>query len=146
MIVQNAPKQVAASSAPTQEDLQLERAITRLTEVKSEISAGPDEIVKKFYDLSSIDQVHTRDLAVNPFRAGKFYTGYRRQITDDSNINHKNLELLTIMESGRGNLCMINDKILYAGDSIGDFKIIQIEDTFVKLQSGDNEIILKISE
>jgi len=41
---------------------------------------------------------------------------------------------------------MIDDRILHEGDSIRGFKVCQIGDGFVKLKSGDVEIVLKLSE
>jgi len=41
---------------------------------------------------------------------------------------------------------MIDDKILYEGDSIKSFKVSQIGDSFVKLESEGTEILLKLSE
>jgi hypothetical protein len=41
---------------------------------------------------------------------------------------------------------MINDRILYERDSIRGFKVRQISDSFVKLESEGVEIVLKLSE
>ena len=41
---------------------------------------------------------------------------------------------------------MIDDKILYEGDSIKGYKISQISDSFVKLELEGVEIVLKISK
>jgi hypothetical protein len=41
---------------------------------------------------------------------------------------------------------MIDDKILREGDSIKGFKVLQIGDSFVKLESNGVEIVLKLSE
>jgi len=58
----------------------------------------------------------------------------------------KDMQLLSIMQSERGNCCMIDDRILYEGDSIKSFTVKQISDSFVKLASEGIEIILKLSE
>ncbi|MHC4423943.1 MAG: hypothetical protein ACYSWR_04670 [Planctomycetota bacterium] len=58
----------------------------------------------------------------------------------------KNMKLLSIMQSDEGNCCMIDDSILYEGDSIKGFRLKQISDSFVKLDSKGVEIILKLSE
>lgn len=52
------------------------------------------------------------------------------------------LQLLSIMQSDQGDCCMIGDKILYEGDSIEGFKVSQIGDSFVKLETSDGEIVL----
>ena len=50
------------------------------------------------------------------------------------------------MESEQGSCCMINEKILYVGDTIKGFKVNQIESRFVELVSNDLQVILKMSE
>ena len=62
------------------------------------------------------------------------------------------------MASDGRKCCMIDDKILYEGDSIKGFKVRQIGDNFVKLEqetpndpnggkgNSQTEIILKLSE
>jgi hypothetical protein len=50
------------------------------------------------------------------------------------------------MQSNQGNCCMIDDRILYEGDSIEGFKVLQIGDSFVKLESDGVQITLKLSE
>ena len=41
---------------------------------------------------------------------------------------------------------MINDKILYEGDTIEGFKVVQIGDDFVKLESEGVETVKKLSK
>ena len=57
-----------------------------------------------------------------------------------------NMQLLSIVRSEQNNFCMINDSILYEGDSIGDFRVGQIGDGFVKLESEGIKIILSLPE
>jgi hypothetical protein len=54
------------------------------------------------------------------------------------------LQLSSIMQSEFNSCCVINDRILHEGESIKDFKVSQIGDSFVKLESGDVEIVLKL--
>ena len=49
------------------------------------------------------------------------------------------MQLVSIMQTGQGNCCMINGKILYEGDSIQGFVVRQINDSFVKLDAEDAE-------
>ena len=70
------------------------------------------------------------------------------------------LKLLSIMQSKRSKqqnqqyCCMIDNEILYEGDMIEDFKILQIGNDFVKLQWDDQgesghervQIVLKLPE
>ena len=159
MIKKSAP-QTAAASAGTDE-AQIEMAITRLTGVRSEIFSRMDEIVKKFYEFSDVQQVPVGELLKNPFELERFLdnvmetsdTGEGSSDIEAERMRQqrlrqrtKDLQLLSIMRSDQGNCCMIDDRILYKGDSIRGFKVCQISDSFIKLESEGVEIVLKLSE
>lgn len=160
MIKKSAPQRATASAVGTEEP-QIELAITRLTGVRSEMFNRMDEIVKKFYEFSDVQQVNVEELAKNPFK-NEIFLGNIKKISDteerDSDIDiemmrqqqlrqqAKDMQLLSIMQSKQGNCCMIDDRILYEGDSIKSFTVKQISDSFVKLASEGIEIILKLSE
>ena len=55
-------------------------------------------------------------------------------------------QLFAICQTEQGNFCMINDKILYEGDSIKEYKVSQISDDFVKLELEGVEIVLPLSK
>jgi len=171
MIKKSVPQAAAASrlAGSSTEEVQIEMAIARLTGVKSEMFSGIEKIVKKFYEFSDVQQVRVNELVKNPFMLEIFLVDAKESSDTegtDSRIDAdlmrqqqlreqaKNLQLQSIMQSDRGNCCMIDDKILYEGDSIKDFKVSQISDSFVKLElySKDDkerlsmQIILKLSE
>ena len=173
MIKKSTPQAASAATDQT-EGAQIEAAITRLTGVKSEVFGRMDEIVRKFYEFSDVLQVQVSELVKNPFKLELFLEGvkeepeaarmvpeidveklWRQQIQQKA----KGLELSGIMQTGRGNCCMIGSDILYEGDSVEGFKVRQIGDSFVKLewepkrdekrlgaQSESVEIVLRLSE
>ena len=173
MIRESSPQAASAATDQT-EGARIEAAITRLTGVKSEVFGRMDEIVRKFYEFSDVLQVQVSELAKNPFRLELFLAGakeepqatrivpeidvenlWRQQIQEKA----KGLELSGIMQTGRGNCCMVGSDIFYEGDSVEGFKVRQIGDTFVKLeweprpdekrfgaQSESVEIVLRLSE
>ncbi len=168
MIKKSTP-QTATGAIISTEETQIEMAIARLTGVRSEMFNRMDEIVKKFYEFSDVQQVKVDELVKNPFKLEIFLVNAKEDSDTkegDSLIGAdairqqqirqqaKSLKLLSIMQSGQGNCCMIDDKILYEGDSIKGFEVGQIGDSFVKLEwnsERDNErlgiqIILKLSE
>ncbi|GAG75694.1 unnamed protein product [marine sediment metagenome] len=103
------------------------------------------EIVKKFYQFSDVQQVDVHELVKNPFELETAYSV--EQIADRKEKRNANeMQLLCIMQSEQGNCCMIDDRILYEGNSIKGFKVCQISDSTVSLESGDLEITLKLSE
>lgn len=160
MIKKSTPQKATAATIST-EQAQIEAAIARLTGVRTEMFGRMDEIVRKFYEFSDVQQINVNELTKNPFRY-EIFLGSLKEISDteegDSDIDietmrqqqlrqqAKNMELLSIMQSDEGNCCMIDDSILYEGDSIKGFRVKQISDSFVKLDSKGVEIILKLSE
>ncbi|MFH1884091.1 MAG: hypothetical protein ABIL62_15445 [Planctomycetota bacterium] len=156
MIKKSTPKAASAGSVETENTL-IETAIARLTGVKSTIFSRMDEIVKKFYEFSDVPQVKVNELAKNPFEVETFLANLREKPGAEGidakklwqqQIRYKSqgMQLLSIMQSNQGNCCMIDDRILYEGDSIKGFKVLQIGDSYVKLESDGVQITLKLSE
>lgn len=159
MIKKSMP-QTARGVVVNDEEKQIEMALQRLTGVRSEMSNRMDEIVEKFYQFSDVQQVQVDDLLKNPFKMERFLGNswqiYRANESDiDPEIKRQHqlrkqaesMQLLSIMQSVQGRACcMIDDKLLYEGDSIRGFKVEQISNNFVKLTAEDLEVILKLSE
>ncbi|MBN2181135.1 MAG: hypothetical protein JW715_04415 [Sedimentisphaerales bacterium] len=159
MIKKSAPKTAtAAEGAP--EETQIETAIARLTGIKSEMFNSMDEIVSKFYEFSDVLQVQVDELIKNPFQIEMFLSNSKdkepveRPIEIDPEAfrkqkirqKAKDLQLDSIMQSDLGKCCMINNKILYVGDSIEEFKVLHIDDSHVKLEADGVEISLTLSK
>ncbi len=155
MIKKSAP-QTAAASVGTEEE-QIEKALPWIIGARSEMFNRMDEIVNKFDEFSDVQQVQVDELAKNPFKLDNVEetsdteegsSDFEDERMRQERVRRKaeNLQLLSIMQSNQGNRCMINDRILYEGDSIRGFKVCQIGDGFVKLKCGDVEIVLKLSE
>lgn len=159
MIKKSAPQAASANEA-TPEETQIETAIARLTGIKSEMFTSMDEIVNKFYEFSDVLQVKVEELTKNPFQFEMFLSNLKKGLVaeEPSGIDPeaiwreqirqkaKGMKLDSIMQSDMGKCCMINNKILYAGNSIDGFKVLQIDDTQVKLGSGGVEIVLTLSK
>ena len=148
MIKKSTPRAASAASG-VPEETQLEAAIVRLTGVKSEMFNSMDEIVRKFYEFSDVVQVKVGELVKNPFKLEVLSTNVKEEARIEIKVpgidtemvqqqqirqKAKEMRLLSIMQSDRGNCCMIGDKILYEGDFIRDFMVRQIGDNFVKLE------------
>lgn len=148
MIKRSAPQATAAAGVGTQE-LQIEMAITGFAGVRSEMFNRMGEIVKKFYQFSDVQQVDVHELVKNPFEL-EMFLGDLEEISNESAYGAREpthgMQLLCIMQLEQDNCCMIDDRILYEGDSIKGFKVCRISDSTVLLESGDLEITLKLSE
>lgn len=147
MVKKTTPRTAAAGGG---DQTQIELAISRLTGVSSEMFHRMDKIVRKFYEFSDVQQVRVNDLAKNPFKHETFLGDLRtgQRINPDRDVSQlaQDMQLLSIIQSDQGNCCMIDDRILYVGDSIRDFKVCEIGDNAVKLKSKESEIVLKLSE
>ena len=155
MIKKSSPKTASASNSPS-EDTLVETAIARLTGVKTQMFNRIDEIVGKFYEFSNVPQVKVNELAKNPFELETISGNIKRSAENEMDAralwqqqlrqNSKGMQLWSIMQTHQGNRCMIDDEILGEGDSIRGFKVTEIGDNFVKLESDGVQIELKLSE
>jgi hypothetical protein len=146
-----------AAAAISDEDLQLEASIAAITGIKTKMNDQMDDIMKKFSEFSNVRQVEVNQLVKNPFsrQSGWGAANNEEEPADKSgNLQEqelkfiaKNMQLLSIMESKNSpeqTCCMIDDKILYKGESIKGFTISAITESSVKLQAGTLEIELKL--
>ncbi len=157
-MIKKAKPEKASASLSGDKEVKIEKAIARITGVKSQISESMGEIVDKFYRFSNMQQVEVNDLAKNPFQRQTSLPaeGLMKQVdsnVDPELIRHRKLQekasemhLLSIMESEEGNCCMIEDKVLYEGESIEEFKVKRIMDNSVILKSEGVEVTLRMSE
>jgi hypothetical protein len=149
MIKKGVPRFAEAAMSP--EEIQIENALTQLTGIKTQMHSRIDQMLGKFYQFADVDQVGVGELNRNPFRHELYLSNLDGLLND----NQKNLDDLTggslqlwsIMQTEKGNCCMINEKIMYEGDSIGGLKVIKIGGNFVELASGSGaHVILKMLE
>jgi hypothetical protein len=157
MIKKSSPQGAAAADTSGAESV-IETAIEGLTGIESGLFARLDNVVQRFYEYSDVRQVQVSELVRNPFKHDAAW-GTLSKVPDSDRSNAEaerllraqQLKLLSIMHSKQGSCCMIDDKILYEGDLIKDFKIGKIEQDCVTLRScqtasEDMEIVLKLSE
>lgn len=149
------------------EEARLDMAIAKLTQTGADAFSEPERIAKRFYELDNIQQIKINQLVKNPFKLESFngdITAGGRVITDAMQKiglmeQANSMQLLSIIATNSGNSCMIDYKLLYKGDTIKGFKIIEIADSYVKLElkassyADDSkiqpeamEIILRLSE
>ena len=155
MAKKSTPQQAAAET-PSPEEAQIERVIARFGGSRSEILSSTDEIVRKFHECSDVEQFGVDELVKNPFKHDLFLDdlsgsdNYAWESDEAEAMRQeqmaRGMQLLSIMRSETGSCCMIDDKLLYEGDSIKGFKVCQIEDNFVRLASERTEVILKLAE
>ena len=148
----------SASAGVSNEEVQIESAIAQLTGVREEMYNRMDDIVDKFYQFSDVEQVDVAELKKNPFRHELNLVDFEGSIEDQDDVGRQTLlreeierkalqlQLWSVMDSEDGGCCMINDKILYVGDSVEDFEVTKIEGDSVELVSEGVQVTLKIEE
>jgi preprotein translocase subunit SecG len=148
MIKKSTPSAAVAITVDTEEEVQVETALARLTGFKSELFKRMDEIVRKFYEFSNVLQVQVSELAKDPFALELNMTSAKKEpeVKEVPKIDPavvwrqeverkaKDMKLLSIVQSDKGTCCMIGDTILRRGESLQGFKVRQIGEDFVKLQ------------
>jgi hypothetical protein len=145
MIKKTVPRD--ASAAANTEDLQVESAIAKLTGIRTQMYGKLDQIAEKFYQFSNVNQVSVDQLSKNPFVHANAYSG-GALINEATGKDGKNAQwrLWSIMDSQQGLCCMINDKLLYVGDSINGMIVNQIGKNAVELTSDQQSVVLRISQ
>ena len=150
MIKRSTPQATAAAGVGAQE-LQIEMAITGFAGVRSEMFSRMGEIVKKFYQFSDVQQVDVHELVKNPFEL-EIFLGDLEEISNESAYGAREptrgMQLLCIMQLEQDNCCMIDDQILYEGDSVRGFTVLRIGDDYVNLECDQLQtmITLKLTE
>lgn len=145
-----------ADAAPSAGEVQIEQAIAQLTGIRSEVNSKMDSIVGKFYEFSKVDQVRVSELKRNPFRhtlgftdIGKSGFGMSKEmlLAEEVRDRAEQMDLFSIMQDGNGvSSCIIEDKLLYSGDSINNFTVRKIGAKYVELEHNDTLVTLKIAE
>lgn len=144
----------SASAMVSEDEKKIEDAIAQLTGVKSEVTVKMNQIVDKFYQFSNFEQVTVGELKKNPFRHDLFseptgtglQPGMENLMREEIYRKSESLELWSIVASDESNSCMINDKILYEGDSIEGFTVGKVNSKSVELVSNGISVTLKMTE
>lgn len=145
---------LSVEAATTDDSLQIERAVANLTGIRMEMDGKLKDAVRKMSTLSDIKQVGVDELKKNPFRhslvrqiagirmKGKVYKSAGQSAEEKAN----ELHLWSIVSSGKKRSCMINDKILYEGDSILGLRVNHIAEGFVELAGQGTRVVLRMSK
>jgi hypothetical protein len=141
-----APAKTAAAITDNQQTA-VETAITQLTGIKTDDVEQVDQLVKKFYEFADFKQVDRQQFKRNPFNPSPIasdMTDSSALKKDDDSVksNAQKMQLQSISQSKYGNCCMIDDALLYKGDKINGFEIVEIGADFVRLRTGGQDITL----
>lgn len=143
-----------ADAAVGTEEAKIEIAIAQLTGIQTEMDARMGDIVARFNEFSNVEQISVVDLKKNPFEL-EVSTGDLEQTLESNRQLHlrkevderaQSLQLWSIMASPQNPCCMINNDILYKGDKIDGFTVMEIDPRFVEVELHGISVILRMSE
>jgi hypothetical protein len=158
MIKKTTPQAAMAKTA-SEDSMQIENAIAKVTGTKAEFFKGIDNVVSKFHEFSSVLQIKVGELQKNPFEHQQYNatsisseqnqadsaTDRERAAKSALEKDAGGMQLLSIMSESNGYSCMINDKMLKKGDMIDGWRIVAITSKSVELSAQGMQKVLKIS-
>jgi len=136
----------SADATPAKDSqAEIEKAISRVTGVSSEMTGRMDEIVQKFSEFSDVSQVKVTELNKNPFQlaSGSADEETRDEVVPSNeqrtsllaqfNVEKKTLSLISVIQSESNTCCMINGVLLKVGQSVNAFEVEEIQTDHVRL-------------
>lgn len=148
----------SANAAPSQDQAQLEAALAQINSMQTEMTTKVDSVVGRFNQFGNVDQVGVDELKKNPFKreigelndddidTDRLAENELKFLQDKAFQQVRQLELWSITSTPKGKCCMINDKLLYEGDSIGDMIVLKVNKKAVMLEYNGVPVELKMSE
>jgi preprotein translocase subunit SecG len=147
----------AANAETGQEQTQLETALAQLSTMQNEMDSKMNAVAGRFYHFTNVDQVSVDELKKNPFKRDLSFSAgsdsndknnlqsqQLEQIQQEAQVIAMGLELWSITATPKGVCCMIDDSVLYVGDTYKEMKVEAIEDTTVTLMYKGIPIELKM--
>lgn len=147
----------SANAAPSQDQVQLDAALAQLKNMKTEMNSEMDSVVGRFHDFGKVDQVSVDELKKNPFK--REIAGEQEEVLAENDAQNElkrlqaaaqkqasQLELWSITSTPKGDCCMINNKLLYVGETVNEFTIKQVNKKSVLLDYNGILVELKMSE
>ena len=143
-----------ADAQTTEDSSQLDAAIAQLKTMQSEMDSQMNSVAGRFYQFSNVEQVAVDELKKNPFKLELDYsaTGQsdknpkQEQLQQEAQIRSMGLELWSITATPKGMCCMIDDKVLYQGDTYREMNVTSINDNTVMLTYQGIPIELKLDQ
>ena len=143
-----------AQGAAGEEASQIDKALAQLTTFQEEINTQMDSVASRFSQASELGQITVTDLKKNPFRQEYSLEQPAEDMSESQTIMRKEemqrraglLKLWSITARETNSCCMINDKVLYVGDSIQGFVVKDILSDRVRIVYEDIVVDLKTEE
>lgn len=143
----------AASAETNQNQVQIETALAQLDSMQAEVDSQMNSVAGRFYHFNNVDQVGVEELKKNPFIRGEMDnipgssgTGsqQQKQIQQEAQVIKMDMELWSITATPKGRCCMIDDKVLYQGDTYRNMTVKSITEKVVTLEYKGTDVELKM--
>jgi hypothetical protein len=152
MVKKTTPANAKAESS--QDSSQLDAALEQLNTMQSEMDSQMNSVAGRFYHFNNVEQVAVDELKKNPFKLELDYssTGSSNHdqkiemIQQEAQVLTMGLELWSITATPKGMCCMIDDKVLYEGDTYREMTVTAINDKTVTLMYKSVPIELKLDQ
>jgi preprotein translocase subunit SecG len=145
-----------AEASTSQDQAQLEAALAQLNTMQAEVNSQMNSVVGKFYQFNNVEQVSVDELKKNPFKrevggsqnidGDNFAELELKQLREKAQRQAAGLKLWSITSTARGKCCMVNEKLLYIGDSIAGMTVKSIDEKAATLEYNGVTVELKMSE
>jgi len=141
------------SAAPSQDQVQLETALAQLSTMQNEVDTQMSSVSGRFYQFHNVDQVAVDELKKNPFKREMDYnpgsgssnqSQKLEQLRQEAEVISMGFELWSITATPKGMCCMIDDKVLYQGDTYRDMTVQSIAEKTVTLEYKGIPVELKM--
>ncbi len=146
MIKKTTPAQAAQAN---DDQAKLDAAIAQLSGMQSEVNSQMNSVVGRFYQQTNIGQISVDELKKNPFKleSGSGLIDEDAKSREDRlRRASAQLQLWSVTGTPRGMCCMINDTVLYAGDTINGLTVKSITENGVVLEQDGAVTELKMEE
>jgi len=152
MVKKTAP--AAANAEPSQDQVQLETALAQLNTMQAEMDSQMNSVAGRFSKFSNVDQVGVEELKKNPFNRRDAESGLntpgvgpqlQEQIHQEAQVIAMGMELWSITATPKGMCCMVDDKVLYQGDTYKKMTVTSITENTVTLDYQGIPVELKMN-
>jgi len=150
LLMVNKTTPAVASAEPSQNQVQLETALVQLDNMQAEMDSQMNSVAGRFYQFNNVDQVGVEELKKNPFIRGEMDsvpgsngTGSQQQeqIQQEVQVITMGMELWSITATPKGMCCMIDDKVLYQGDTYKNVTVKTSTEKIVTLEYKESNIV-----
>lgn len=141
------------NAQPSENQVQLETALAQLNSMQAEMNSQMNSVPGRFYQFDNVDQVGVNELKKNPFdirdtsaalKSDTAGAQQHEQILQEAQVIQMGMELWSITETPNGMCCMIDDKVLYLGDSYKNMTVKAISEKSVTLAYKGLDVELKM--